>query len=151
MPYSWCVSGREKRYLASAAACAELAQWRGQGAYLNGQQEEREGRGGCDLYAFHYFQWQNASYKLVTAGFLGWAQSLPCVQLPDQPVRYLGVGALISVHFNSNMQPVCHLSELAAVISLFILLLHTGFVISKSQCKICSALNKPCGKAVLNI
>lgn len=79
MPYSWCVSGREKCYLASAAACAELAQWRGKGACLNGQQEEREGRGGCDLYPFHYFQWQYAAYKLVTAGFLGWAQ------IPDHP------------------------------------------------------------------
>lgn len=79
MRCSWCVSGREKGYLASAAACAELAQWCGQGACLNGQQEERGGRGGCDLYPFHYFQCQNAAYKLVTAGFLGWAQS------PDHP------------------------------------------------------------------
>lgn len=136
MPYSWCVSGREKCYLASAAASAGLAQWCGQGADLNGQQEEREGTGGCDLYPFHYFQWQNAANKLVTAGFLGWAQSPVCVWLPHHPMWYLGVAALTSAHFYSNMQPVCHHSELAGVLSLFILFLHTGLVISTPQCRI---------------
>lgn len=108
-------------------------------------------KGGCDLYPLHYFQWQNAAYKLVTAGFLGSAQSPVCVWLADYSVQYLGLGVLTSVHFNGNMQPVCHHSESAVVISLFILFLHTGFMISEPQCKSCSALNKPCGKAMLNI
>lgn len=57
----------------------------------------------------------------------------------------------ISAHFNSNMQPVCHHSRLAVVISIFILFLHPDFMISQPQCKSCTALNQPCGKAMLNI
>jgi len=57
----------------------------------------------------------------------------------------------VSAHFNSSVQPVCHHSELAVVISIFVLFLHPDFMISKPQRKICTALNQPCGKAMLNI
>lgn len=57
----------------------------------------------------------------------------------------------VSAHFNSNMQPVCRHSELAVVISIFVLFLHPDFMISKPQRKSCTALNQPCGKAMLNI
>lgn len=66
------------------------------------------------------------------------APGLPCVSWCVSPY--------LSVHFNSNMQRVYHYSELAVVISIFILFLHLGFMISKPQHKSCTALNwlKPC-------
>lgn len=54
-------------------------------------------------------------------------------------------------HFSSNMRPVCHHSELAVAISVFVLFLHPDFMISEPQRRSCTALNQPCGKAMLNI
>lgn len=71
MPYSWCVSGREKCYLASAAACAELAQWTGQGACLNGQQEERERRGDVIYIHFIIFSDKMLHISWLQLDFLG--------------------------------------------------------------------------------
>lgn len=135
--------------------CLGSCMWRAgtmhvQEAHLHGRQEEREGRGECDLYPFRYLQWQNAAYKPAAAGFREQAQTPLRMQLPIATCD-TWASPRVSEHLNSNMRPVCHRSELAVVILIVVLFLHPDFLIPKPQHKSCTAPSRPCGKAMLNL
>lgn len=80
-----------------------------------------------------------------------WSDPKPqCLQLQDCRLRYLCASPHTSVRFQSDVRPVCHHPHLAAI-SVFVPSLHPDLVISKPQGKSCTALNQPCGRAMLNI